>query len=206
MTTESIPSIDLNGTDLYVGWFDRTAQEDLIRAVRGIVRAAPLVRPVSPGGKPLSVRMTSAGSLGWTTDRAGYRYEPKHPSGVDWPPIPKALFRLWDAVSGCETPPDSCLVNFYEPSAKMGMHQDKDEAGFNYPVVSVSLGDEALFRVGGTTRGGKTLSHRLRSGDVVVLGGEARLAYHGIDRIYPGTSTLLKGAGRINLTLRKAGV
>lgn len=153
----------------------------------------------------MSVRMTSAGALGWTTDRGGYRYEPKHPSGADWPPIPEVLLDLWDAVSECETPPDSCLVNFYDVSAKMGMHQDKDEAGFNHPVVSVSLGDDALFRVGGTTRGGKTVSHRLRSGDVVLLGGEARLAYHGIDRIYPGTSTLLKDGGRINLTLRKAG-
>ena len=205
MTTESIPSIDLNGAVLRPEWFDRAAQVALIEEVRGIVRAAPLVQPVSPGGKKMSVRMTSAGALGWTTDRGGYRYEPKHPSGVAWPTIPKVLLDLWDAVSGCETAPDSCLVNFYDVSAKMGMHQDKDEAGFSHPVVSVSLGDDALFRVGGTTRGGKTVSHRLRSGDVVVLGGEARLAYHGIDRIYPGTSTLLKDGGRINLTLRKAG-
>jgi alkylated DNA repair protein (DNA oxidative demethylase) len=115
---------------------------------------------------------------------------------------------LWDDVSGYPHQPEACLINFYGPEAKMGLHQDRDEADFSAPVVSVSLGDSCLFRVGGAKRGDQTRSFRLNSGDVVVLGDEARLAFHGVDRIYPGTSTLLTddgfvGGGRINLTMRR---
>lgn len=150
----------------------------------------------------MTVRMTSAGRVGWVTDHSGYRYEPAHPNGTAWPPIPDAVLEIWRAVGSKDRDPDSCLINFYGEDAKMGMHQDRDEGDFSWPVVSVSLGDEALFRIGNTTRGGKTESLWLRSGDVVVMGGEARLAYHGVDRVKHGSSLLLPKGGRINLTLR----
>ncbi|MEE4118906.1 MAG: alpha-ketoglutarate-dependent dioxygenase AlkB, partial [Paracoccaceae bacterium] len=138
------------------------------------------------------------------SDRRGYRYEPRHPSGVDWPPMPPEVLAVWRRVSGDTADPDCCLVNFYDEGARMGMHQDRDEADFSHPVVSVSLGDEALFRIGNRERGGKTESLWLRSGDVLVMGGAARLLHHGIDRVKPGTSTLLREGGRLNLTLRVA--
>lgn len=153
----------------------------------------------------MSVRMTSAGRVGWVTDRTGYRYAPKHPDGLAWPPIPSPILAIWQAVSGADVLPDCCLVNFYGEGARMGMHQDKDESSFEWPVVSVSLGDDGLFRMGGATRGGKTQSIWLHSGDVVVMGGVARLAHHGVDRIRFGSSTLLDKGGRLNLTLRVAG-
>ncbi|WP_439626224.1 alpha-ketoglutarate-dependent dioxygenase AlkB family protein [Shinella sp.] len=186
--------------------FDRPAQEALVAAIREVVAEAPLFVPRMPKtGKPMSVRMTNCGPLGWVTDKDnGYRYQPTHPeTGRPWPAIPDALLALWDAVSGFEKPPEACLVNFYDPDAKMGLHQDRDESEFGAPVVSVSLGDQCLFRVGGVSRGDPTRSFRLSSGDVFVFGGESRLIFHGVDRIYPGTSTLLKSAGRINLTLRR---
>ena len=152
----------------------------------------------------MSVRMTSAGAVGWISDRAGYRYAAAHPSGVPWPPIPERVLAVWRAVSGVSRLPDSCLVNYYDGQARMGMHQDVDEASFDWPVVSISLGDDALFRIGGETRGGSTVSHWLKSGDVVVLAGAARRVYHGIDRVRSNTSALLAKGGRINLTLRVA--
>ncbi len=170
--------------------------------IRRVVAEAPLFSPMTPYGKPMSVRMTSAGKYGWFSDRKGYRYEPRHPSGVAWPEIPDSVLDLWRTVTGLGRQPDCCLINFYPPGARMGMHQDKDEADFSFPVVSVSLGDDGLFRIGNDTRGGKTESIWLNSGDVVVMGDEARLTYHGVDRIRPGTSTLLEAEGRLNLTLR----
>ena len=186
--------------------FDRAAQEALVAAIRAVVAEAPLFVPRMPRtGKPMSVRMTNCGPLGWVTDKeGGYRYQPMHPeTGRPWPVIPEPLLALWNEVSGYEKPPEACLVNFYDPDAKMGLHQDRDENEFAAPVVSVSLGDQCLFRVGGTARSDPTQSLRLSSGDVFVLGGESRLVFHGVDRIYPGTSTLLKNGGRINLTLRR---
>ena len=186
--------------------FDDAAQADLLTAIRGAVAEAPLFVPEMPRtGKPMSVRMTNCGPLGWVTDRAGgYRYQATHPAtGKSWPPIPGMLLELWTKISGCARPPEACLVNFYDESAKMGLHQDRDEADFSAPVVSVSLGDQCLFRIGGTARNEPTRSFRLSSGDVLVLGGESRLRFHGVDRIYPGTSVLLKNGGRINLTLRR---
>lgn len=185
--------------------FDRNGQETLVDAIRGVVSQAPLYTPVMPRwGRPFSVRMTNCGSLGWVADKSGYRYQERHPVTEEpWPAIPDALLALWKEVAGYPAPPEACLVNFYDDRAKMGLHQDKDEADFDAPVVSVSLGDDCRFRVGGTERGGATASIRLASGDVFVLGGPARLCYHGVDRIYPQTSTLLKSGGRINLTLRR---
>ncbi len=186
--------------------FDRAAQEALVAAIRQVVTEAPLFVPRMPKtGKPMSVRMTNCGSLGWVTDKErGYRYQPTHPeTGRPWPAIPEALLALWTDVSGFDGPPEACLVNFYDPDAKMGLHQDRDETEFDAPVVSVSLGDQCLFRVGGVSRTDPTRSFRLSSGDVFVFGGESRLIFHGVDRIYPDTSTLLKNAGRINLTLRR---
>ncbi len=194
--------LDVGGVEVFPGFLDVAAQSAMLEEIRAVVRQAPLFRPVTPRGKPMSVRMTAAGDFGWITDQSGYRYEPTHPSGSAWPTIPSSVLAVWDAVSGVSQEPECCLVNFYDETARMGLHQDKDEARFDMPVVSISLGDSALFRVGGTTRGGKTQSIWLNSGDVAVMAGRARLAYHGIDRIKPGSSTLLPKGGRINLTLR----
>jgi alkylated DNA repair protein (DNA oxidative demethylase) len=188
------------------GYLAQAAQEALVEAVRDVVRQAPLYVPAMPRtGKEMSVRMTNCGSLGWVTDKEnGYRYQPTHPvTSEPWPPMPDALMRLWQEIAAYPQPPEACLVNFYSSEAKMGLHQDRDETDFAAPVISVSLGDDCLFRVGGTQRADKTVSFRLQSGDVVVLGGESRLAFHGVDRLYPETSTLLKNGGRINLTLRR---
>lgn len=188
------------------GHFDRAAQQALVEDIRRVVEAAPLYTPAMPKtGKEMSVRMTNCGELGWVTDKErGYRYQATHPvTGEAWPPIPATLLDLWRTVANHPLPPQACLVNFYSDKAKMGLHQDRDESDFSAPVISVSLGDDCLFRIGGIHRSDATRSFRLRSGDVVVLGGEGRLAFHGVDRIYPGTSTLLKNGGRINLTLRR---
>ena len=200
----AVPGRDIRGFALHDGWLGPAEQAALVEDLRGVIAAAPLFSPMTPYGKPMSVRMTSAGSLGWVSDRRGYRYAPLHPEGTPWPPIPERVLAVWRAVSGVERLPDCCLINFYGEGAKMGMHQDRDEADFAWPVVSISLGDDALFRIGNIERGGKTESVWLRSGDVMVMGGAARLAYHGVDRVAFGTSTLLPKAGRINLTLRVA--
>ncbi|MEC7761155.1 MAG: alpha-ketoglutarate-dependent dioxygenase AlkB [Pseudomonadota bacterium] len=196
------PTLNIGGAKIWQGALGRPAQEAMVADLRSVVTAAPLFSPETRFGKPMSVGMTSAGKYGWYSDRRGYRYERRHPSGVDWPPIPQSVLDLWHSVTGVDRAPDCCLINFYRDGARMGLHQDRDEADFSWPVLSVSLGDDGLFRIGGTERGGKTQSVWLKSGDVLTLGGEARLAYHGIDRIRFGTSQLLKEGGRINLTLR----
>lgn len=196
------PSLNIRGVEIWQEALDRPAQEALVEDLRAVERAAPLFSPETRWGKKMSVRMTSAGKYGWYSDRRGYRYERQHPSGVDWPPIPAAVLNLWHALTGLERQPDCCLVNLYGEGARMGLHQDRDEADFSYPVMSVSLGDDGLFRIGNEARGGKTESIWLKSGDVLLLGGEARLLHHGVDRIRFGTSTLLAGGGRINLTCR----
>jgi len=149
--------------------------------------------------------MTNFGPLGWVSDAAnGYRYEKSHPvSGQPWPPIPQALLRLWDETTGYGAPPEACLVNFYGSAARMGLHRDQDEAAVDAPVLSVSLGESAYFRFGTASLKGETRRLKLNSGDVLTFGGPARLMYHGIDRVLPGTSTLIPGGGRINLTLRR---
>jgi DNA oxidative demethylase len=181
-------------------------QAALLAALRAVIEEAPLFTPTMPrSGKKMSVRMTNCGPLGWVTDKdGGYRYQATHPvTGKPWPAMPGALLKLWREVAGYPAPPEACLVNYYVGGAKMGLHQDKDEDDFAAPVVSVSLGDSAIFLVGGLTRKDPTQALELRSGDVVVLGGDDRLAYHGIDRILPGTSALLPEGGRLNLTLRR---
>jgi len=203
------PSINavatLNGLRLYPGYLDRAAQETLLGAVFEVIASAPLYVPRMPkSGQPMSVKMTNCGPLGWVTDERGYRYQPTHPvTGAPWPPIPCLLLDAWSTLARYPHPPEACLINFYGPDARMGLHQDRDETDFAAPVVSISLGDTGLFRVGGVTRNGPTRSFRLASGDAVVLAGEARLAFHGIDRIMPCTSTLLPEGGRINLTMRR---
>lgn len=187
------------------GHFGPERQRALVETLRAAVAEAPLFTPVMPRtGRPFTVRMTNLGGLGWVSDRAGYRYQPTHPeTGKPWPPMPDMVLDLWRAVSGYPHEPQACLVNFYNGGAKMGLHRDEDEEDFSAPVVSISLGDTAVFRIGGPERGGKTETLKLASGDVVVMGGESRLCYHGIDRVLTGTSTLLKDGGRINLTLRR---
>lgn len=192
----------LRGFEIRKSYLDSAAQNELVEVLRPILRAAPLFSPETARGQKMSVRMTSAGSFGWVSDRAGYRYETQHPKGLHWPAIPEQILTIWSAVVQGDRLPDSCLINYYGEGARMGMHQDKDEADFSWPVVSVSLGDDALFRIGNQTRGGKTESIWLNSGDVVVMGGPARLTYHGVDRIRFGSSRLLPKGGRINLTLR----
>lgn len=197
--------IDVNGVQVLSGALDAETQRALVEDLRGVATSAPFFRPVTRRGKEMSVRMTSAGSCGWVSDRRGYRYEPEHPSGVPWPPIPGRVLEIWRSVTGLPRDPDCCLVNYYAEGARMGLHQDRDEADFTFPVVSISLGDDALFRVGGAERSDPTASVWLRSGDIAVLGGAARLAFHGIDRVKAGTSTLLGNGGRINVTLRVVG-
>lgn len=192
----------VKGFVLYRGYLDAGTQVAMLESLRPGLEVAPFVRPVTPSGKPMSVRMSSAGRLGWVTDRTGYRYEARHKSGAAWPAIPEGVLAVWRDLTGLEREPDSCLINHYAPDARMGMHQDRDEGDFGYPVVSISLGAEALFRMGGTRRRDATESRWLASGDVVVMGGEARLAYHGVDRVRGGSSRLLSDGGRINLTLR----
>lgn len=195
-----------NGMRYFPGFLDREQQIELISIIRQTVSVAPLFVPKMPGtGKEMSVRMTNCGLLGWVTDKEnGYRYQEHHPvTQKSWPKMPDKILDIWRTVANCDLDPEACLINYYEDSAKMGLHQDRDEKNFDAPVVSISLGNDCLFRFGGTKRGGKTQSLRLQSGDVIVLDGESRLAFHGVDKIYPDTSTLLKNGGRINLTLRR---
>jgi alkylated DNA repair protein (DNA oxidative demethylase) len=192
----------IRDVEIHKGFLPLAAQREMVDAVRRVVERAPLFSPMTPHGRPMSVRMTSAGMFGWHADRQGYRYLRAHPDGTPWPAIPAPVLAVWSALAPTAPDPECCLVNFYGADARMGMHQDRDEATFDWPVLSISLGDDALFRIGNITRGGKTESLWLSSGDVVVMGGAARLVHHGIDRIRPGTSRLLPQGGRLNLTLR----
>lgn len=221
--------LEVQGFQIHKGWLDPAAQAAMAADIAAVIAAAPLFSPLTPWGKPMSVAMTSAGRYGWYTDRRGYRYVDRHPSGVPWPPIPASVLAVWHAlvsaaagsgvsdsshgpacdfgrnpVHGANRPrdPDCCLVNRYGPKTRMGLHRDADEADFSWPVLSISLGDPALFRMGGLDRRDPTSSILLESGDVVLFGGTARLAYHGIDRIRSGASRLLAEGGRINLTCR----
>lgn len=196
--------VDLRGVAIVRGALNPAAQARVLSDLRGIVAAAPLFRPETRRGKQMSVRMTSAGRVGWVSDRRGYRYESRHPGGGAWPDMPRSLLTLWDAHAGARVPPDTCLVNFYGEGARMGLHQDRDEADLSHPVLSLSLGDDALFRVGNVAPGAPTESLWLSSGDLAVIGGAARLVHHGVDRIRFGSSRLLSEGGRVNVTLRVA--
>jgi DNA oxidative demethylase len=188
------------------GHLDAAQQVALLADIRAVVQAAPLFQPLMPRtGKPFSVRMSNCGVLGWVSDKAhGYRYQGTHPvTGAAWPAMPKRLLDLWREVTGYPAPPEACLINFYDTGTKMGSHQDRDEQDLTAPVLSISLGDDATFHVGGHDRRDPKVRMRLASGDVIVLEGTSRLAFHGIDKVFPGTSLLLKDGGRINLTLRR---
>ena len=190
----------------FPGKLERKAQIALLAEIRAIIAEAPLFTPAMPrSGKEMSVGMTNCGPLGWVTDKErGYRYQSTHPlTGKPWPAMPQMLLDLWREVADYPFPPEACLVNYYAGDAKMGLHQDKDEEDFAAPVLSVPLGDTGIFRVGRTSRKDPTEKLELKSGDVVMLGGADRLAYHGIDRIIPGTSDLIAEGGRFNLTLRR---
>ncbi|MEM1162903.1 MAG: alpha-ketoglutarate-dependent dioxygenase AlkB, partial [Pseudomonadota bacterium] len=200
---DTTPPEDVGGIVIHRSMLDAAAQQALLSDIRGVLKVAPLVRPVTAWGKPMSVRMTSAGEAGWVIERGRYRYSRTHPeTGAAWPAIPDSVLQVWRRTSGWPEDPQSCLINWYADGAKMGLHQDRDEGRFDAPVVSISLGDPARFRVGGTDRKDPTQSTILQSGDVAVMGGASRLAFHGIDRIMFGEGTLLPDGGRINLTLR----
>lgn len=193
------------GFDLWPGLLSQQTQAELVTAVFEAAKAAPFAHYATAYGKTMSVGMSSFGSLGWTSDAGGYRYAERHPgTGQPWPAMPRALLDLWAALGDPGTPPDACLINLYRGDARMGLHQDRDEADPRFPVLSISLGDTAVFRIGGTSRKDPTRSLKLASGDVCRLAGPARLAFHGVDRTIPGSSSLVPEGGRINLTLRRA--
>ena len=201
----SIDNHHRHGLRFYPGHLDRERQSAILDELMPAIAEAPYLTPVMPRtGRPFTVRMTNLGSLGWVSDRAGYRYQPMHPeTGRPWPAIPENILEIWRTLADYPHDPEACLVNYYREGAKMGLHRDEDEEDFSAPVVSISLGDTAIFRIGGEQRSGPSETLKLTSGDVLVLGGESRLRYHGIDRTLPGTSTLVKDGGRINLTLRR---
>ncbi|WP_019960417.1 alpha-ketoglutarate-dependent dioxygenase AlkB [Woodsholea maritima] len=197
-----------DGFRLLSGYFDRPAQEALVASIMTILKTAPIYQPVMPrSGRALSVKMSNCGALGWISEKAGYRYGATHPeTGQPWPPIPEVLLDLWRAQSDWPDLPEACLINHYDEKARLGLHIDADESATYAPVLSVSLGDSAYFRLGGPSRKGPTQRLTLHSGDVVILGGASRRFYHGVDKILPGTSSLLPESfrpGRINLTLRR---
>lgn len=193
------------GLRYFPNYLDRDAQTQLLATIREVLADAPLFTPTMPrSGTPFSVQMSNCGPLGWVSDRTGYRYAPTHPVTLRaWPPMPQPILEAWTALADYPDPPEACLINYYDGAAKMGLHQDRDEESFVAPVVSLSLGDTCVFRFGGTERRGPTKSLKLESGDALVLGGAARLAFHGVDRILAGSSTLLAEGGRFNLTLRR---
>lgn len=190
------------------GFLSLARQRHLLAEIREVLALAPLYSPAMPrSGNPYSVKMSNCGSLGWLSDSSGYRYSATHPlTGASWPRIPSSVLALWHEATAVPYGPEACLINFYGPDARLGLHRDQDEDAKDAPILSVSLGDTALFRLGGAERKSPTRSFRLSSGDVLILEGPSRHWFHGVDRIMPGTSRLLPEGGRINLTLRRVTV
>ena len=190
---------------LLPGYLSGDQQRGLLAEIRAVLAEAPLYSPAMPrSGSPYSVRMSNCGSHGWLSDQSGYRYSPVHPvTGAPWPGIPRPALELWHATTGLAYAPQACLINYYGPTAKLGLHRDQDEEAEEAPILSISLGDTALFRLGGPERRSPSRSVRLSSGDLLVLSGPSRHWFHGVDRILPGTSQLLPEGGRFNLTLRR---
>jgi alkylated DNA repair protein (DNA oxidative demethylase) len=187
--------------------FARSFESELIADIGDIVARAPFRHMITPGGHQMSVAMTNCGRLGWVTDRRGYRYDANDPeTQKPWPAMPLSFRELAKQAAAHAGfggfAPDACLVNRYQPGAKMSLHQDKDELDFGAPIVSVSLGLPAIFLFGGLKRGDKPRRFRLEHGDVVVWGGPARLVYHGVAPLADGEHALM-GRQRINLTFRK---
>lgn len=195
----------------YPAYLDEAAQAALAHDIARVIAKAPLYVSTMPRtGAPMSVRMTNCGPLGWMSDKdKGYRYEPRHPQTcAPWPPMPTALLDAWTRLTGYPKPPEACLVNVYDENARMGLHQDRDEADFSAPILSLSLGADCRFKLGGTRRADKALALVLSSGDALVLSGAARLRYHGVDKILPSLQAPLPAplaalGARINLTLRR---
>jgi DNA oxidative demethylase len=188
--------------------FARPVESDLIAALCDVVAQAPFRHMLTPGGHQMSVAMTNCGSVGWVTDRTGYRYDSVDPcSAKPWPAMPPSFRELAaqaaDQAGFDGFSPDACLINRYQPGARMSLHQDKDETDFGAPIVSVSLGLPAIFLFGGLQRSDKPLRFRLEHGDIAVWGGPARLKFHGVAPLADGEHALL-GRQRINLTFRKA--
>ena len=203
MSLFSMIPVTIHGVEIYRGFLSPDEQAALLGDLREVARQAPPFSPITGWGKPMSVRITAAGRFCWFSDRKGYRYIETHPdTGRAFPPVPELALKGWRMLEE-RTDPDCCLINHYRENARMGLHQDQDEADFSFPVVSLSLGDPALFRIGGQERKSPTRSFWLESGDMMVLRGDNRLAFHGIDRIRFGESDLLKDGGRLNLTLRR---
>ncbi len=206
--SEDVPVLP-RGARLWRGLLGGEEGRILLKEVRQALRVAPPFVPRMPRtGRPFSVRMSNFGPLGWVSDaRGGYRYQLHHPQTArPWPPLPEVLLRLWERLAGFPAPPDAGLINLYPPGARMGLHVDRDEEALEAPILSVSLGCEALFRLGGARRRDATISFRLRHGDVLLLAGPARLAHHGVDRVYPDLGPALEPfarVARINITLRR---
>jgi alkylated DNA repair protein (DNA oxidative demethylase) len=188
--------------------FARPIQHDLLTAIDGIVAQSPFRHMVTPGGHQMSVAMTNCGSLGWVTDQTGYRYDAIDPAtGRPWPDMPP-IFRELAGQAAAQAGfagfrPEACLVNRYEPGARLSLHQDRDEKNYDAPIVSVSLGLPATFLWGGVRRADRPVRYRLAHGDVVVWGGPSRLTFHGVAPLADGEHALL-GRKRVNLTFRKA--
>jgi DNA oxidative demethylase len=185
------------GLILFRHYLDDAAQRALAAEIEDALMQAPWYVPRMPrSDRAFSVKMTNCGSLGWVSDR-------EHPvTGEAWPPIPPSVLDIWRALASYPYLPEACLINFYDGSAKMGLHQDRDELDLAAPVVSISLGDSCCFRYG-LLRRDPAKKLELFSGDILVMGGPARLMFHGVDGIFAGTSGLLPDGGRINLTLRR---
>jgi len=202
------------GVEYHTEYWDKPTQLAFVRALAPVFQQAPFFKPHMPrSNRPWSIVMTNMGSYGWVSDVQGYRYQQHHPeTGAPWPALPDILRQAWADFTAYPKSPECCLVNHYQgPKAKMGLHQDRDEEDLSAPVVSFSIGDSAVFRVGGAERRGPTRSIKLHSGDALVLGGAARLNFHGIDRLLVGSSDILTQAlpevfpngGRLNFTLRR---